>query len=131
MFTVSMLGKYVPWYCHETSKKYVLKYHLVAIFSVLLIFEIYNIVLFLVIAFIYNDDQLSFLDQQEMHPYYQGEVVNNQNNFHLDSSMPSHEENETTDVPSSPVAQTPTFDYYSNNNQQVRNLVLYTFLIWK
>ena len=74
--------------------------------------------------FLHPSKNLSFIDQQEMHSYYQGEIVNSQNSFHLDSSMPSHEENETTDVPSSPVAQTPTFDYY-NNNQQVRNICSY------
>lgn len=61
---------------------------------------------------------LYILDQQDMHSYYSGDI-NNQNSFHLESSVPSHEENETTDVPSSPVTQTPPFDYYSGSTQQV------------
>lgn len=57
--------------------------------------------------------------QEEQFSYYQNDIINNQNSFHLDSNLPSHEENETTDVPSSPVTQTPPFDYYSGSTQQV------------
>lgn len=61
------------------------------------------------------------LDQPEMHSYYASDL-NNQTNFHMESSVPSHEENETTDVPSSPVTQTSPFDYYSGSAQQVINI---------
>lgn len=61
-----------------------------------------------------------FSDQQEVLSYYANDM-NNQTNFHIDSSVPSHEENETTDVPSSPITQTPPFDYYSASTQQVTN----------
>ncbi|XP_055940834.1 protein transport protein Sec16B-like isoform X2 [Argiope bruennichi] len=50
--------------------------------------------------------------------YYQGETATNQNSFYRQNSIPSHEENETTDVPSSPVTQTSPFDYFSSGAQQ-------------
>ncbi|GBM11819.1 Protein transport protein Sec16A [Araneus ventricosus] len=50
--------------------------------------------------------------------YYQGDTATNQNSFYRQNSIPSHEENETTDVPSSPVTQTPPFDYFSSGAQQ-------------
>ncbi|GFS65786.1 protein transport protein Sec16A [Nephila pilipes] len=51
--------------------------------------------------------------------YYQGDTTtSSQNNFYRQNSIPSHEENETTDVPSSPVTQTPPFDYFSGGTQQ-------------
>ncbi|GFQ93874.1 protein transport protein Sec16A [Trichonephila clavata] len=51
--------------------------------------------------------------------YYQGDTITpSQSNFYRQNSIPSHEENETTDVPSSPVTQTPPFDYFSGGTQQ-------------
>ncbi|CAL1294279.1 unnamed protein product [Larinioides sclopetarius] len=51
--------------------------------------------------------------------YYQSDTATNQNSFYRQNSIPSHEENETTDVPSSPVTQTPPFDYFSSGAQQM------------
>lgn len=56
--------------------------------------------------------------------YYADSTLTNQSSFHRQNSLPSHEENETTDVPSSPVTQTPPFDYYSGGTQQVRQSTL-------
>ncbi|GIY88901.1 hypothetical protein CDAR_108152 [Caerostris darwini] len=50
--------------------------------------------------------------------YYQSDVTSNPNTFYRQNSIPSHEENETTDVPSSPITQTPPFDYFSGGTQQ-------------
>ncbi|XP_035213145.1 protein transport protein Sec16A-like [Stegodyphus dumicola] len=55
-------------------------------------------------------------DNQSVNAYYQPEMMKK---FNTESSIPSHEENETTDVPSSPVTQTPPFDYYSGGTQQM------------
>ncbi|XP_054719971.1 protein transport protein Sec16A-like [Uloborus diversus] len=62
-------------------------------------------------------------NQQETMNYYQNEMGfhGGQSNFQMESSIPSHEENETTDVPSSPVTQTPPFDYYSGGTQQAQD----------
>ncbi|GIZ02513.1 hypothetical protein CEXT_279332 [Caerostris extrusa] len=51
--------------------------------------------------------------------YYQSDVTSNPNTFYRQNSIPSHEENETTDVPSSPITQTPPFDYFSGGTQQI------------